>query len=288
VKIKSIEIKQYFNIFKFQRVPAHIISYTEWGEESAAPVLCLHGLTRNGRDFDFLAKSLSQKYRVICPDMPGRGNSSWFENSKLYNYVTYYKDVLALLNALKIQHVAIVGTSMGGLIGMYMAAKKQKLVSALVLNDIGPEIPLGAVKRINEYASKRPGFDSKKECKEHLQKILKPFGIQDGQEMDHMVEISFSMAEDKKYYLKYDPKIASNSASGRSKFDMWEIWQNVICPELLIRGENSDILEHSTCKKMQILKPNLTLAEFKGVGHAPALLAKEQIDILCNGLKKVY
>jgi len=264
----------------------HRIAYTEWGEQENKNILvCVHGLTRNSRDFDLLAGALQQQYRILCVDIAGRGQSQWLDEASAYNYNTYVADVLALLTHLQISQVDWVGTSMGGLIGMLLAASHPGLIHKLVLNDIGPFIPAATLKRIGRYVAATPEFTDLIDAEKHLRTILAPFAITSAAHWQHITEHSVMHNAQGKWILAYDPAIAKIFQQGSNgeemkDIDLWGVWQHVSCPVLVLRGAISDALLAETAAQMQVNKPSVTLVEFAGIGHAPALMEEVQINVV--------
>lgn len=265
---------------------SHQVAYVEWGDSANPEVLfCVHGLTRNSRDFDALAKVLSTRYRVICPDVVGRGKSEWLKDKSAYNYTTYIADMLALIESLSLKKLDWVGTSMGGLIGMTIAAFHPGLIGKLVLNDIGPFVPGEALKRIGKYVGKSPDFADKAAAEAHMRVIFSPFGISNDGHWKHMVEHGVHEGEGGKLRLSYDPAIAEAFAGKEMQdVNLWGLWEQITARTLVLRGATSDILLPETAQRMTMEGPKATLVEFAGVGHAPALMDDAQIAIINNWL----
>jgi pimeloyl-ACP methyl ester carboxylesterase len=261
----------------------------EWGSSNNPDVLfCVHGLTRNGRDFDHLAQVLAKDYRVICPDVPGRGKSAWLEDKTAYHYGTYVADMVALINALGIAKLDWVGTSMGGLIGMTIAAFHPGLIQQLVLNDIGPFVPGAALRRIGKYVGKAPSFADAEEAEAYMRMIFSPFGISQDVHWQHMVQHGVEQTEEGKLRLAYDPAIAEVFATkDMQDIDLWALWEKIGGRALTLRGAESDILLPATAHRMGQEGPKATLVEFPGVGHAPALMEPLQIAVVQNWLLDV-
>lgn len=264
----------------------HQIAYTEWGDSSNPKVLvCVHGLTRNSRDFDHLASALEQDYRVLCIDVAGRGKSEWLSNPTHYNYVTYVADILALLKHLEITQVDWVGTSMGGLIAMVLAAGYPDIIGKLVLNDIGPFIPALTLRRISRYVAVTPEFSDLEGVEKHLRTILAPFGIKQDAHWRHISEHSIIKKENGRLILAYDPAIASAFKSPANNheivdIDLWAFWEKITAKVLVLRGALSDALLAETAAKMTITGPRAKVVEFDGIGHAPALMEDDQIKVV--------
>lgn len=247
--------------------------------QSAPPVICVHGLTRNARDFDMLAERLSETRHVVCPDVVGRGKSDWLPDPGLYGYPQYMSDMTALIARLDARTVDWVGTSMGGLIGMMMAATTGSPIRRLVLNDVGPFIPTAALERIGSYVGADPTFLAKDALEIFLRHIHGTFGPLTDAQWHHLSEHSARPREDGTIGLAYDPGIAAAFTMGEiADVDLWPVWDSVGCPVLVIRGENSDLLTRDVADRMVESGHDVTLVEMADCGHAPALMAEEQID----------
>lgn len=259
----------------------HRIAYTEWGETSAARTLiCVHGLTRNSRDFDRLAVALSDRWRVICPDMPGRGRSDWLPAAD-YGYPQYVADCAALVARLGVADVDWLGTSMGGLIGMFAAAQANTPIRRLIMNDIGPIVPKSALQRLAGYVGKYPRFANLDDLENHLRQIYAPFGRLADSDWRHMALQGYRRLEGGGYGLAYDPAIAKPfEAADLKDIDLWSVWDSVRCPVLVLRGAESDLLRPDTAKEMAGRGPKAKLLELPGIGHAPALMSDDQIAMV--------
>lgn len=258
-------------------LPAHRLSCRIWGKSDAPAVMCVHGLTRNAHDFDFLAEALADDFYVICPDLPGRGDSEWLADPAGYNYATYAADLSFLIGALKLTRVHWVGTSLGGILGMMMAAQPG-LLASLALNDIGAVIARAGLQRIAEYAGVKMAFKSRTEAEAELRRIAAPFGINDEAHWRHFLDHSIVEAEGGARF-SYDPAIMAGFPKEKIEdIDLWGLWEPVTkIPTLLIRGEKSDILLRETALAMQARHPRLELYEVAGAGHAPALMDEKQV-----------
>ena len=264
----------------------HRVCYTEWGAIGAPrTVVCVHGLTRNGRDFDRLATVLSQRWRVICPDVVGRGRSDWLADPAGYGYPQYLADMTALIARLDVAGVEWVGTSMGGLIGMMLAAQPNSPIRRLVLNDVGPLIPKAAVERIATYVGLDPRFESIGELEAYLRKVHAPFGPLTDADWRHLSLQGYRRFEDGRFGLAYDPAIGHAFKNAKlADVDLWPIWDAVTCPVLVLRGASSDLLLAETAAEMTRRGPKATVVEIADVGHAPALMSTEQIAVLRDWL----
>jgi pimeloyl-ACP methyl ester carboxylesterase len=264
------------------------MAYTEWGENPNTLVLiCVHGLTRTGRDFDFLASALSSHYRVICPDVVGRGESDWLDSADHYIYATYIADILTLLEQLKISKVDWLGTSMGGLIGMKMATQPNSPIQRLILNDVGAFIPKEALRRIAKYVLfGQRKFANFAEVLTHVKENYSGFGKLTSSLWQHLAKHTVKSATDGGYILHYDPQISYllRTFPDLEDIDLWEVWQNINCPTLLIHGEESDLLLPETITQMQSLKPDLEVVQIAETGHAPSLMTPEQINLILDWL----
>jgi pimeloyl-ACP methyl ester carboxylesterase len=271
----------------------HRIAYWEWpaksGVERAPAVVCVHGLTRNGRDFDVLAEALASDYRVICPDMAGRGQSDRLGQSALYAIPQYLADCVTLIARLDVERVAWVGTSMGGLIGMSLAALPKNPVACLVLNDVGPELSAEGLGRIADYVGKAPEFDSYEECVDYTRTIAAGFGPHDSAGWDLLCR-HYWVRSGARWHVHYDPRIAEPFALTRNAgpMNLWPLYEAIGCPTLLLRGEQSDLLGSKIAAEMGRRGPKARIVEFAGVGHAPSLIPTEQIESVQSFLKEKF
>jgi pimeloyl-ACP methyl ester carboxylesterase len=257
----------------------HRLAYVEWGErENPRVVVCVHGLTRNGRDFDFLARALAPHYRVVCPDIAGRGRSDWLTHAQDYAYPQYCADMNVLIARLGVEQVDWVGTSMGGLIGMMLAAQPQSPIRKLVMNDVGPFIPQAALERLAAYVGKAPVFSDVASVEAYLRETLPGFGALSPAQWAHIAQYSAVNKEDSGLTLHYDPSIGLALAGPLRDVQLWPLWQALRCPALVLRGAQSDLLLADTLRQMLAMRPDTQSVEFEGVGHAPALMSQDQIE----------
>lgn len=247
------------------RVMAHV----EWGPPDAPAVVCVHGLTRTGRDFDALAEALADRFRVICPDLPGRGASDWLPDGALYQPPGY---VVALAHLLAVvgRPVGWVGTSLGGICGMMVAAADGQPITRMVLNDVGPHIPADALRRIRGYVGEMPAFDDVGGLEAHLRRVHAPFGRLSDAQWAHLARTSARARPDGRVTLHYDPRIAEPIVAAEpADADLWPLWARIGVPVLAIRGEASDLLLPETLDRMAA--GGATPLVVPDAGHAPAL-----------------
>lgn len=246
------------------------LAYVEFGAPDAPPVVCVHGLTRTGRDFDALAEALSDRFRVICPDLPGRGASDWLPDPSLYQLLSYVQALSHLLAAIG-QPVMWVGTSLGGLCGMAIAAAPGHPLTRLALNDVGPLVPAAALARIRDYVGTTPVFDRIADLEAHLRRALAPFGPLTDAQWAHMAHISARPLADGRLALHYDPAIAEPlRASQPADMNLWPLWERIAIPVLVLRGETSDLLLPDTFDRMAASGARTVVVP--DCGHAPALM----------------
>ena len=257
----------------------HRIVYSEWPGPSGAPTLmCVHGLTRNGKDFDTIAESLSVHYRVICPDMPGRGRSEPLKNPAEYAYPTYVQDCVALIARLDVETVDWLGTSMGGIIGMIISSQPGNPIRKLVLNDIGPYLAKEGLERIAGYVGLDPTFPTLEAFEQAIRTLAAPFGPLTDEQWRKMAMDMSQRKPEGGWGLAYDPRIADAFKTGPIKdVDMWPMWDAIQSPTLVLRGADSDLLTRDAAEEMTRRGPKARVIELAGIGHAPALLSKDQI-----------
>ena len=262
----------------------HRIAYVEWGDARGEAVVCVHGLTRNGRDFDRLAAALAASRRVVCPDVVGRGQSDWLADPAGYGYPQYCADMAALVARLGVATVDWVGTSMGGLIGLMLAAMPRSPIRRLVLNDVGPFLPRAALGRIAGYVGKDPDFADLDDCEAYLRRVHAPFGPLADDDWRHLASHGHRRDAAGRLRLAYDPAIARAFAGEPADIDLWSLWDRVTCPVLVLRGGQSDLLLAETATAMTARGPRARLVEFAEAGHAPALMAAHQIAVVHDWL----
>lgn len=260
----------------------HQLAYTDWGDLNNPNVLiCSHGLTRNKHDFDVLAEKLSAKRRVICFDLPGRGESSWLNNKMAYDYTQYVVDALMVIARANIDKVDWLGTSMGGLLGMALSSLPDSPINKLIINDVGPYLPKAALQRIAEYVGQQPAFDTTEELGRYIRTVYAGFGDLSEQQWDMMLTYGQRQLDNGQFTLNYDPEI-SNVFLNKSLEDinLWPVWEAIKQPTLVIKGETSDLLMDETAKKMTTTGPKPTLATIPNTAHAPALMNGTDIQMV--------
>lgn len=268
----------------------HQLAYWEWGDADAErTVVCVHGLTRQGRDFDVLARALvRQGCRVVCPDLVGRGRSGWLRHPAGYTLLQYGADMNALLARLDVDEVDWVGNSLGGLVGMMLAAQPHNPIRRLVINDIGPFIPGAALRRLGLYLNAPPPrFPDLAAAEAHLRTTLAPFGALTDAQWRHLTEHSVRPDGEDGYRLHHDPGIAEAYRPWRlGSVAMWELWDRARCPTLVLRGALSDMLPAAIALEMTRRGPKAELVEFPDVGHLPPLMNQDQIEPVTRFLGK--
>lgn len=261
----------------------HRMAYWEWGARDSARVLvCAHGLSRQGRDFDTLAQAMPPDWRVVCPDVVGRGRSDWLRDPAGYVLPTYVADMVTLLARLDVEQVDWVGTSMGGLIGLLLAALPGAPVRRLVLNDVGPLVEFQALQRIGQYLGLPAHWASEQEAADALWSISSSFGPHTPEQWLALTRPQLK-PDGSGFKPHYDPGIAApfravtadGARSGEAA--LWAAYDRLRCQTLLLRGAQSDLLSRDTALQMTQRGPRAQLVEFQGVGHAPTLVQPDQV-----------
>ncbi len=272
---------------------AHTMAYQEWGDpENPDLVVCVHGLTRTSDDFQVIANALSGQYRVVAPDVVGRGRSSWLCDPMAYGVPQYASDMLVLLDSLAASKVKWIGTSMGGLIGMSLAALPDSVIDRLVLNDVGAVLSGQALQRIAQYVGQHIEFDSHEQGTAVLRKLYAGFGPHTQAQWAQILSASLvPIKGSAKYRVHYDPAIAApfraayapsepNEQSSAQDLELWTLYDAITCPTLLIRGQQSDLVSFEVFREMQQRGPRAQGVEIAGVGHAPTLMHDDQIAVI--------
>ena len=258
------------------------IHFTEWGTANAETVIAWHGLARTGRDMDELAAHLSSRYRVICPDTIGRGLSQWSPQAeKEYCLDFYGRLAVSLVDQLGLATFHWLGTSMGGALGIHLAAGPLKgRIRRLVLNDIGPKLGDSAVARIRAYAGNPAQFDRLSELEGYFRTIYKPYGWLSDEQWRRLTETSARRTADGKVTPHYDPKMVLQFECHPDDYDQWEQWDAIEVPTLCLRGETSDLLLADVAEEMRKRGPRAVVVTIPGCGHAPALNVPEQLGLV--------
>ena len=261
----------------------HRMAYSEWGEpENPKVLICVHGLSRNGRDFDALASALSADYRVVCPDVVGRGRSDWLRDAANYGIAQYVADMMLLIARLDVETVHWLGTSMGGLIGMVLASLEGTPISRLLLNDVGPVISAESIKRIGDYIGRAPKFDSFADAEKYIRLVSAPFGALTDAQWRQLTESSVCQSACGRWEMRFDAAGIAESfrrATTVGEIDLWPIYDRIRCPTLVVRGAQSDLLSRETVQVMASRGPRPEVVEVPGVGHAPMFMEEGQIGI---------
>ncbi len=264
----------------------HRMAYWEWGDPQNPKVLvCVHGLARQGRDFDTLAQALCGDYRVVCPDVVGRGQSDWLADPMAYAIPTYVADMVSLLARLNASTVDWIGTSMGGLIGLGLGSLAGNPLRRLVLNDVGPTIEMAAIARIAGYLGVPMHWASLDEAADYLLGISTSFGPHTREQWLALTRPMLK-PDGNGFKLHYDPAIAlpvraiTPEMAAHGQAALWKAYDAVTCPTLLLRGADSDLLSADTAAAMTQRGPKAELREFNGVGHAPTLIAPDQVAVV--------
>jgi pimeloyl-ACP methyl ester carboxylesterase len=266
----------------------HRMAYTEWGDAANPRVLvCAHGLSRNGRDFDVIAQALSRDYRVVCPDIAGRGESEWLANKADYQVPVYLQHMLVLLARLNVAQVDWLGTSMGGLIGMSLAALPASPIRKLILNDVGPVLSAAALSRIGDYVGRAPCFAAEDQAVAYLREVCPGFGPLTDQQWRQLTVHGLRRDPDG-WRVRYDPAIGDTLRAQPLKTDMllWPVYDAIKAPTLVLRGVDSDLLTHATAEAMSQRGPCARYVEIAATGHAPMLMDAAQIKIVRDFLRE--
>ena len=261
------------------------MAYHAWGDPRNPSVLyCVHGLSRRGSDFRVMAAALCDRHYVVCPDIVGRGDSDYLANPMFYAIPQYVSDMASLSSKLGVEKVNWFGTSMGGLIGMVYAAMPGNSVRRLLLNDVGPRIEAAALIRLASYVGKPFSYVNRHIALEKLNSICAPFGKHTDSEWE-LLNGPMLMQKNEQWILHYDPAIAVPFASvtpaiaKAGELAMWQSFESIACPILIVRGADSDLLSRETVTEMCTLNLKASSIEIPNTGHAPAFIKAEQIDI---------
>ncbi|KKW68516.1 alpha/beta hydrolase [Lampropedia cohaerens] len=282
---------------------SHRMAYWDWpalpGADATHVILAVHGLTRNGRDFDVLARRLQRRARVICPDVAGRGRSDWLADPMAYQVPLYVADMLTLvaqvsaeaaLSGTPVRRLDWIGTSMGGLIGLGVAGMPQAMPplppARLVLNDVGPEIAWEGLERIGSYIGQQTEFDNLAQGALYLREIAAGFGPHNDAQWLALSAPMFRPRTGAGVVLHYDPaltqgfQLMNRESMAQAQALLWALYDGLTMPTLVLRGAQSDLLSAATAQAMRQRGPRAQLVEFEGVGHAPTLVHADQIAVV--------
>ena len=261
--------------------------YVDWGTKGyTKTVFCVHGLTQNGRIFDYLAKSLAdENFRVICPDIVGRGKSDWLSTGQDYNLRQYMSDITVLMAKTGVKQLHWIGTSMGGILGILLASMPRSPITRLIINDVSPIIRPRQLRKLKKVIGVYKSFPGLKQGELYLRGVYRSTDRLSAEQWRHIVKHSFIKDEDGYYRLTYDPGILDFA----KKFyffglNLWREWKRINCPVLILRGKKSEILPKKIANAMLKSSLKADLVEFDGIGHAPSLTSKEQIKIIIDWL----
>ncbi|MFM7633241.1 MAG: alpha/beta fold hydrolase [Betaproteobacteria bacterium] len=264
----------------------HAMAYKEWGDPHNPRVLvCVHGVTRVSDDFDALAAAMADQYRVICPDVVGRGRSAWLKDPKYYWVPQYVSDMVTLIARLDVPQVDWFGTSMGALIGLGLAAIPDAPIRKMVMNDVGPTLNFQALSRIGSYIGEDLRFDSFQQARDYIRTISAPFGPHTDQQWDKLAADVLRQTDDGQWRRHYDVslalpfKVMTEESAQQGEAALWAAYDAVRCPVLLVRGAESDLLTRETAQQMTIRGPRAQLVELPGIGHAPTFMHDDQIAL---------
>jgi pimeloyl-ACP methyl ester carboxylesterase len=276
----------------------HRMAYWSWGDAQADhTVVCVHGLTRQGRDFDVLAQALVARapgpLRVVCPDVVGRGMSEWLTDPQGYAIHCYAADMLHLLAVLQPKTLDWVGTSLGGLIGLGVCAHAPKVgcsVRRLVLNDVGPVLEWESLLRIGTYLGKNMQYETLQQAADALRLVALSFGPHTPEQWLELTRHMLKPEAGGGFRLHYDPTIAvpfqalTREIGEQGEAALWDLYDSITAQTLLVRGADSDLLSVKTATQMTQRGPKARLVEFAGVGHAPTFVAQDQVQTVASFL----
>ena len=265
----------------------HTMAYQEWGDPHNPNVLlCIHGVTRVSNDFDQLARALCDTYRIVCPDVVGRGSSSWLRDPQYYVVSQYVSDMTTLLARLNAETVSLFGTSMGGLIGMILGSLQGNTLHKLILNDVGPSLNQDALNRIGDYIGADMRFPTFEEAAAYIRTVSTSFGEHTEAEWHKLASDVLRQNKDGEWIRHYDLNLAipfkslTDEMFNLSQMQLWAAYERITCPTLLVRGAESDLLTQEIALTMTQCGPKAKLVELPGVGHAPTFIHADQIDIV--------
>ncbi len=264
----------------------HRMVYHEWGDPNNPHVLiCVHGLTRNGRDFDFLATALQQKYRVLAPDLIGRGQSDWLKDPALYTIEQYVADLLGWLHQLGLKKVDWLGASLGGILGMLIATRPDSPIQRLLLDDIGPIIKKESVAKLSSEVKANPVFPSLTDLKDFLKQLYAKTGEMQPYHWDHLLAHDHIALPNGGYTRAYDPQLfLSFIPMQNNDIEFWPVFKAIRAPIFLLHGKESAVLTADICDEMKQYQPTMVVKDLPNITHAPSLMDEKHIGMVVNWL----
>lgn len=271
---------------KYVKVEAREVHYTEWGALGAQPLVMWHGLARSGRDFDTIAAALADKFHIVCPDTIGRGLSEWSDNGDAdYCFDVYAEHARLIADAVGFEKMYWLGTSMGGSLGMRVAATTLKgRIDKLVINDIGPTFPEAPFERIKQYIGSPPEFATITEIEGYFKDIYHPFGHHTDAQWRHMAETSTRRLPSGKITTHYDPAIVRQMFVHPGDYELWDCYDAIACPTLVLHGVESDLLLPEIADEMTRRGPKAEVVKIAACGHAPGLVQAAHIKVVRDWL----
>ena len=267
----------------------HRLHALDWGDpRSRRVVVCVHGYSGNARDFDYLARRLARHARVICPDIAGRGESARLPEPFAYHFPQFLSDLRGMLTEIGADRVEWVGTSMGGLLGLILAAEPDSPITRLVLNDIGAFVPGEALRRIGRDLRAPSRFPSLDALEAHVRRTHREWGELTEDQWSHLIRHAARVRADGRYSLHYDPALARlmQFPAFAPGLSLWSAWGRVSCPVLIVRGARSAILPRDVVAKMLDVKPATEAVEIPNAGHAPSLMSPQEITLVARFLER--
>jgi len=263
------------------------LGFSDWGTPKSENVmLCVHGDTRQSRDFGRLAETLAKNYHVIGFDLAGHGKSGWLADKKDYSFETSTRHINGLLDYRNVSQLDWIGTFTGGILGMMFAARDVTPVRRLILNDTGAFVSSESIKRFIDNIENTVSFKNLNEASIYFRTVYSGFGALDDADWSDFIIRSVNREANGSYSLHYDPEVIESLKNIPGDIDLWDIYNKIQCPVLLLRGENSDVLSKSTAERMTQTGPKAQLIEFKNCGHAPSLMNSEHIIAISNWLRE--
>jgi pimeloyl-ACP methyl ester carboxylesterase len=260
--------------------------YMEWGTPGAQPLVMWHGLARTGRDFDWIAAHLADRFHVICPDTAGRGLSEWSDDPDAdYCLEVYAEQARGVVDALGFERIHWLGTSMGGALGIRVAATTLNgRIDKLIINDIGPTFPQGPFERIKQYIGTPPEFATMQEIESYIRTIYEPFGYHTDEQWRHMAETSSRRLPSGKLTTHYDPAVVRQMFAHPNDYEQWEHYDTIECATLVLHGVDSDLLLPAIADEMAQRGPKAQVVDIEGCGHAPGLVQEPHIELVADWL----